>query len=172
MMMLCRVMEEELEGGDLFVCAVGLPPVWVVERMHARGIIVMNMIGSPKHVSLRPRSLCVFSRLLPSSPEASKKPLPAQVKGCLAAGVDIICAQGGEGGGHTGTVSTLVLVPQAVDLCKGTDTLVVGAGGIVNGRGIAALLALGADGAWMGSRFIVTPEANAPQELKEGKAQR
>ena len=48
----------------------------------------------------------------------------------------------------------------------------VGAGGIVNGRGIAALLALGADGAWMGSRFIVTPEANAPQELKEGKAQR
>ena len=170
MMMLCRVMEEELEGGDLFVCAVGLPPVWVVERMHARGIIVMNMIGSPKHV--RPRSLCVFSRLLPSSPEASKKPLPAQVKGCLAAGVDIICAQGGEGGGHTGTVSTLVLVPQAVDLCKGTDTLVVGAGGIVNGRGIAALLALGADGAWMGSRFIVTPEANAPQELKEGKAQR
>ena len=158
-------MEEELEGGDLFVCAVGLPPVWVVERMHAKGIIVMNMIGSPKHVSC---GRAPFA----SSPEASKKLLPAQVKGCLAAGVDIICAQGGEGGGHTGTVSTLVLVPQAVDLCKGTDTLVVGAGGIVNGRGIAALLALGADGAWMGSRFIVTPEANAPQELKEGKAQR
>ena len=158
-------MEEELEGGDLFVCAVGLPPVWVVERMHAKGIIVMNMIGSPKHVSC---GRAPFA----SSPEASKKLLPAQVKGCLAAGVDIICAQGGEGGGHTGTVSTLVLVPQAVDLCRGTDTLVVGAGGIVNGRGIAALLALGADGAWMGSRFIVTPEANAPQELKEGKAQR
>ena len=158
-------MEEELEGGDLFVCAVGLPPVWVVERMHAKGIIVMNMIGSPKHVSC---GRAPFA----SSAEASKKLLPAQVKGCLAAGVDIICAQGGEGGGHTGTVSTLVLVPQAVDLCKGTDTLVVGAGGIVNGRGIAALLALGADGAWMGSRFIVTPEANAPQELKEGKAQR
>ena len=158
-------MEEELEGGDLFVCAVGLPPVWVVERMHAKGIIVMNMIGSPKHVS---SSRAPFA----SSPEASKKLLPAQVKGCLAAGVDIICAQGGEGGGHTGTVSTLVLVPQAVDLCRGTSTLVVGAGGIVNGRGIAALLALGADGAWMGSRFIVTPEANAPQELKEGKAQR
>ena len=156
-------MEEELEGGDLFVCAVGLPPVWVVERMHAKGIIVMNMIGSPKHVS------CGHAPFA-SSPEASKKLLPAQVKGCLAAGVDIICAQGGEGGGHTGTVSTLVLVPQAVDLCKGTDTLVVGAGGIVNGRGIAALLALGADGAWMGSRFIVTPEANAPQELKEGRA--
>ena len=118
-----------------------------------------------------PRSTCGRAPFA-SSPEASKKPLPAQVKGCLAAGVDIICAQGGEGGGHTGTVSTLVLVPQAVDLCKGTDTLVVGAGGIVNGRGIAALLALGADGAWMGSRFIVTPEANAPQELKEGKAQR
>ena len=158
-------MEEELEGGDLFVCAVGLPPVWVVERMHAKGIIVMNMIGSPKHVSC---GRAPFA----SSPEPSKNLLPAQVKGCLAAGVDIICAQGGEGGGHTGTVSTLVLVPQAVDLCRGTSTLVVGAGGIVNGRGIAALLALGADGAWMGSRFIVTPEANAPQELKEGKAQR
>lgn len=135
---LVQVMEQELRPGDLFVCAVGLPPKFVVDRLHSRGIKVMNMIGSPKHV-----------------------------KGCLATGVDIICAQGGEGGGHTGSVSSMVLLPQVVDLCRNSGVLVVGAGGLVNGRGIAAALALGADGVWMGSRFIVTPEANAPPELKQ-----
>lgn len=128
------IIEEKIE---LFVCAVGVPPKWVVETLHMHGITVMNMIGSPKHVQY-----------------------------CLDAGVDIICAQGTEAGGHTGEISTLVLLPQVVDLCKDTDTIVVGAGGISDGRGIAACLALGAEGVWMGSRFITTPEANAHPRYK------
>lgn len=128
------IVEEKIE---LFVCAVGIPPKWVVEKLHDEGIVVMNMIGSPRHVPH-----------------------------CLNAGVDIICAQGTEAGGHTGEISTLVLLPQVVDLCKGTDTIVVGAGGISDGRGIAACFALGAEGVWMGSRFITTHEANAHPRYK------
>merc|ERR1719295_2530156 len=69
----------------LFVSAVGVPSERVVKRLHDAGILVMNMVGHPKHV-----------------PKA------------LAAGVDIICAQGGEGGGHTGHVPTSILLPKCV----------------------------------------------------------
>lgn len=79
------------------------------------GIPVMNMIGSTRHV-----------------------------KKALDVGVDIICAQGGEGGGHTGDTATTVLIPQVVDLCKGKvapingqPVQVVAAGGIFDGRGLA-----------------------------------
>lgn len=123
---------------ELFVCAVGVPPKWAVDRLHAAGIIVANMVGSPKHV-----------------------------KHCLAVGVDMIIAQGTEAGAHTGDISSLVLLPQVVDACKGTSTLVVGAGGIFDGRGVLACMALGADGVWCGSRFLVTPEANVPIEYKD-----
>jgi enoyl-[acyl-carrier protein] reductase II len=58
--------------------------------------------------------------------------------------IDSVNVARSEGGGHTGSVSSLVLLPQVVDMCAGTNLLVVGAGGIVNGRGIAAALALGA----------------------------
>jgi NAD(P)H-dependent flavin oxidoreductase YrpB (nitropropane dioxygenase family) len=97
----------------------------------------MNMVGSPKHI-----------------------------KHCIAAGVDIVCAQGTEAGGHTGAISTLVLLPQVVDLCREAGILVVGAGGIYDGRGVAACLALGAEGVWLGSRFITTVEANSPPNYK------
>lgn len=60
-------------GAKLFVCAVGVPPTEVVEKLHSANILVMNMVGAPKHVSK-----------------------------AIAQGVDIICAQGSEGGGHTG----------------------------------------------------------------------
>jgi len=126
------------EKVDLFVCAVGVPPKYVVDRLHDAGIIVMNMIGDVKHV-----------------------------KACAAAGVDIIGAQGTEAGGHTGEISTLVLVPQVVDAARPHGILVVGAGGIWDGRGVAACLALGADGVWVGSRFLVTPEANVPDAYKQ-----
>ena len=129
------LIEEKVE---LFVCAVGVPPKWVVDKLHANGTIVMNMVGAPKHV-----------------------------KYCIEAGVDIICAQGTEAGGHTGKISTLVLLPQVVDLCKKAGIIVVGAGGIYDGRGIAACLALGAEGVWMGSRFITTSEANARKSYKK-----
>jgi len=72
------------------------------------------------------------------------------------AGADFIVAQGTEGGGHTGYVGTLVLVPSVVDA---VEAPVLAAGGIVDGRGLAAARCLGAQGAWMGTRFIATTEA-------------
>ena len=84
----------------------------------------------------------------------------AREQDCVAAGVDIICAQGTEAGGHTGDISTMVLLPKVVELCKGTGIVVVGAGVSIMVPGIAACLALGAAGAWLGSRFIMTEEAN------------
>ncbi|GAB4118654.1 MAG: nitronate monooxygenase family protein [Rhodothalassiaceae bacterium] len=74
------------------------------------------------------------------------------------AGVDIVIAQGTEAGGHTGNIAGMALIPQIVDA---VSIPVVGAGGIVDGRGLAACLALGAVGAWMGTRFIASHEAHA-----------
>jgi len=132
-------------GAALFVCAVGVPPKWAVDKLHAAGIPVMNMIGHPKHV-----------------PKA------------LAQGVDIICAQGGEGGGHTGDTAFSILIPATVDLCKhakspltGDSVVVVAAGGIADGRGLAAALSYGASGVWVGTRFVASVEAGAPKKHKE-----
>ena len=72
------------------------------------------------------------------------------------AGVDIVVAQGTEAGGHTGRIATLPLVPQIVDTVSPRP--VVAAGGIANGRGIAASLALGAEGAWLGTAFLAARE--------------
>jgi NAD(P)H-dependent flavin oxidoreductase YrpB (nitropropane dioxygenase family) len=134
------------EKATLFVSAVGVPPRWAVEKLHAAGILVMNMIGAPKHV-----------------------------KYCLEAGVDIICAQGGEGGGHTGDVATSILIPAVVDLCHGKkssftgrDIFVVAAGGISDGRGLAMALSLGAQAVWVGTRFICSEEAGAPPRHQQG----
>ena len=74
------------------------------------------------------------------------------------AGCDAVICQGGEGGGHTGLVGTLPLVAQAVEAVK---IPVVAAGGLYDGRGLAAALALGAHGVWMGTRFIASKEAHA-----------
>ncbi|KAF9001930.1 2-nitropropane dioxygenase [Cyathus striatus] len=132
-------------GASLFVCAVGVPPKWAVDKLHAAGVVVMNMIGHPKHVAK-----------------------------ALAQGVDIICAQGGEGGGHTGDTPFSILIPAVVDLCKdvkspltGEPVLVVAAGGIADGRGLAAALAYGASGVWVGTRFVASVEAGAPKVHKD-----
>lgn len=135
-----------IEGGaKLFVSAVGVPPAHVVEKLHANNILVMNMVGHPKHV-----------------------------KYALAAGVDLICAQGGEGGGHTGSVPTSLLIPRCVDLCKGhTSPLtgqpvhVIAAGGIYDGRGLAMSLCLGAQGVWVGTRFVASVEGGASPAHKQ-----
>jgi enoyl-[acyl-carrier protein] reductase II len=82
------------------------------------------------------------------------------------AGCDLVVAQGTEAGGHTGQVATMPLVPQVVD-AVGQRVPVVAAGGIFDGRGLAAALALGADGVWVGTRFIATPEARAVAGYKE-----
>ena len=83
----------------------------------------------------------------------------------VAAGVDAIVAQGTEGGGHTGNVASFALLPQVVDAAG--DIPVLGAGGITDGRGVAAALALGAQGAWVGTAFLVADEGGLPDALKD-----
>lgn len=80
------------------------------------------------------------------------------------AGCDAVICQGGEGGGHTGLVGTLPLVAQAVEAVK---IPVVAAGGLHDGRGLAAALALGAQGVWMGTRFIASTEAHAGELYRQ-----
>ncbi|RMD41448.1 hypothetical protein DV735_g3720, partial [Chaetothyriales sp. CBS 134920] len=133
------------EGAKLFVSAVGVPPKHVVDKLHANGILYMNMIGHPKHV-----------------------------KKCLDLDVDLICAQGGEGGGHTGDVPTSILIPTVAKLVQGKvssftkkPVQVVAAGGLFNGQSLAAALMLGATGVWVGTRFVLSKEAGAPKAHKE-----
>ncbi len=80
------------------------------------------------------------------------------------AGCDVVVAQGTEAGGHTGRVAGMALIPQIVDA---VDIPVVAAGSIVDGRGLAAALAFGAQGVWMGTRFIASEEARAAKAYKE-----
>jgi len=80
------------------------------------------------------------------------------------AGCDAVICQGGEGGGHTGLVGTAPLVAQAVEAVK---IPVIAAGGLYDGRGLAAALALGAQGVWMGTRFIASSEAHAAQMYRD-----
>jgi len=79
------------------------------------------------------------------------------------AGCDVVVAQGTEAGGHTGRIAAMALIPQTVDAVK---IPVLGAGSIVDGRGFVAALALGAQGVWMGTRFIATNEARAALQFK------
>jgi NAD(P)H-dependent flavin oxidoreductase YrpB (nitropropane dioxygenase family) len=78
-------------------------------------------------------------------------------------GVDAVIAQGGEGGGHTGSVPTSLLLPQVVDT---VDIPVIGAGGFHDGRGLVAALAWGASGIAMGTRFLLTAESTVPDAVK------
>ncbi len=82
-------------------------------------------------------------------------------------GVSAVIAQGGEGGGHTGTIPTSILLPQVVDAVAGTDVVVLGAGGFHDGRGLAAALTVGADGVAMGTRFLLTAESQVPDSVKQ-----
>lgn len=99
---------------------------------------------------------------------------PKHVKKCLDLGVDLICAQGGEGGGHTGDVPTSVLIPEVKRLCEGKTSpmsgkpvQVVAAGGIYDGQSLASAMALGATAVWVGTRFVLSEEAGAPKAHKE-----
>jgi enoyl-[acyl-carrier protein] reductase II len=118
-----------IEGGaSTFVAGLGVPG-HVVDLCHDHNVLVISMCGKVEHA-----------------------------RRALAAGCDVVVAQGTEAGGHTGTVATFPLVPLIVDAIDGAIP-VVAAGGIFDGRGLAAALALGADGVWVGTRFIATPEA-------------
>ena len=87
-----------------------------------------------------------------------------EARRATSAGVDVVTAQGTEAGGHTGRVSTLPLVPAVVDAV--TPVPVIAAGGIADGRGIAAALMLGADGVWLGTRFLATHECGTSDAYK------
>lgn len=86
-----------------------------------------------------------------------------QARRLEASGVDVIIAQGHEAGGHTGRVGTMALVPEVADAVR---VPVLAAGGIADGRGLVAAIALGAQGAWMGSRFVASIEAFAHSNYK------
>ena len=79
-------------------------------------------------------------------------------------GVDAVIAQGGEGGGHTGSVPTSLLLP---DVCSAVTLPVLGAGGFRDGKGLIAAMAFGAEGIAMGTRFLLTQESPVPQHVKE-----
>ena len=112
-------------------------PASLVPRAKAAGAIVMHTVGSA-----------------------------ADAKRAVECGVDIVVAQGWEAGGHVrGTVATMPLVPAVVDAVSPTP--VVAAGGIADGRGLAAVLALGAGGAWIGTRFLASHEATIHPRYRE-----
>jgi NAD(P)H-dependent flavin oxidoreductase YrpB (nitropropane dioxygenase family) len=115
----------------------GAPTKDTVARLHDAGVLVMPTVGARRH--------------------AEKM---------LEWGVDAVIAQGGEGGGHTGTVPTSLLLPQVVD-AVGHEIPVLGAGGFHDGRGLVAALAYGADGIAMGTRFLLTQESRVPDEIKQ-----
>jgi NAD(P)H-dependent flavin oxidoreductase YrpB (nitropropane dioxygenase family) len=99
---------------------------------------------------------------------------PKHVSKALAVGVDLICAQGGEGGGHTGDIAGSILLPACLDEVKGKKSpltgepvMVVAAGAMYDGRSLAAALSYGATGVWVGTRFVASVEAGAPKKHKE-----
>jgi NAD(P)H-dependent flavin oxidoreductase YrpB (nitropropane dioxygenase family) len=112
----------------LVASALGEPPPSLTERAHDAGVAVAALAGKPEHAR-----------------RSNER------------GADLIVAQGTEAGGHTGTISTMVLVPEVVD--EVAPTPVLAAGGIARGRQVAAAMALGAEGVWCGSVWLTTAEA-------------
>jgi enoyl-[acyl-carrier protein] reductase II len=123
------------ERVPVFASGLGNPAPYV-EALHQAGITVMAVVGTVRHA-----------------------------RRVVEGGTDIVVAQGTEGGGHTGRIATLALVPQVVDAVAPTP--VVAAGGIADGRVLVAALALGACGVWVGTRFVATHEAFAHQNYKQ-----
>lgn len=121
----------------LIASALGPPPPLLRDRASRAGVPVAALVGSRRHAERQ-----------------------------LAAGVDLLVAQGSEAGGHTGEVSTFVLVPEVVAVADGSVP-VVAAGGIVTGAQMAAALALGAEGVWTGSLWLTTEEAETAPVTKE-----
>ena len=126
-----------LEAGLRIVSLFWGDPGPYVERVHDAGALLMHTVGSAE-----------------------------EAKRAVGAGVDVIVAQGWEAGGHVwGQIGTLALVPAVVDAVGSTP--VIAAGGIGDGRGVAAVLALGAQGAWVGTRFLMAAEAPVHDHYRE-----
>ncbi|MCA1474246.1 nitronate monooxygenase family protein [Bradyrhizobium sp. NBAIM08] len=116
--------------------AMGAPPPYVVDRLHSKGVVVGAMAGSSEH--------------------AQKQ---------IQSGVDIIVAQGSEAGGHTGTISSMVLWPEVVDAVSPVPVLA--AGGVGSGRHVAAAFALGAEGVWCGTIWLGSSESELSPALRK-----
>ncbi len=127
---------EVVKAGVKLVSFAGAPTKDTIAKLHDAGILAMPTVGARRH--------------------AEKM---------LGFGVDLVIAQGGEGGGHTGTVPTSLLLPQVVD-AVGSEIPVLGAGGFHSGAGLVAALAYGADGIAMGTRFLLTAESRVPESVK------
>lgn len=123
------------EGVPVFVGALG-SPASVAPRFHEAGTTVVSIVGSTK-----------------------------QAVAVVKDGADVVIAQGTEGGGHTGHVGTMALLPQVLDA---VDVPVVAAGGIGDGRGVAAALLMGCEAVWVGTRFLATDEAGIAGWQKAG----
>ena len=120
--------------------------------------LLVNALGVPPQIMLdkgREHGVKVGA-LVGSAKHAAKQ---------VEAGVDVLIAAGGEAGGHCGEVSTIVLVPEVVRAAKGTPVLA--AGGIATGAQMAGLMAMGAAGAWCGSVWLTTSEAETSESVKE-----
>jgi len=117
------------EKVPLFCAGLGNPGFMVPEA-HANGVKVLAITGNTKNARRMAQS-----------------------------GIDLLVAQGHEGGGHTGRIGTMALLPQAIDAAYPVPVLA--AGGIGDGRGLAAALAMGCVGVWVGTRFLATTEAGA-----------
>ncbi|CAB4541857.1 unannotated protein [freshwater metagenome] len=126
-----------INGGARIFVAGLGVPRDAIDLLHSHNILVGSMCGKVRHAV-----------------------------SAVASGCDFVVAQGTEAGGHTGLVATMALVPQVVDAVS-ARVPVVAAGGLFDGRGLAASLALGADAIWVGTRFIATPEARAVNGYKE-----
>lgn len=133
-------------GAKLFVSSSGVPPKHIIERLHHAGIFIMNLVGHPKHA----------------------------VK-ALDAGVDMVCAQGGEGRGQVGNITTSILLPAVVEVAQkykppmlqGSTALVVAGGGISCGKSLASALVQGAGAVWICTRFMASAESNASEAAKQ-----
>jgi NAD(P)H-dependent flavin oxidoreductase YrpB (nitropropane dioxygenase family) len=121
----------------MVVSALGTPAPEIVATLHERGILVGALAGSPRH-ALRH----------------------------VEAGLDVVVAQGSEAAGHTGSISTLVLVPQVIEAVAGRAA-VLAAGGIARGEQLVAMLALGAQGVWTGSIWLTTAESELTPSEKQ-----
>ena len=119
--------------------ALGVPPAYMLERGKQNGVPVAALVGAKEHAIRQ-----------------------------VMAGVDILVVAGGEAGGHCGDVSTLVLVPEVYEAIQTYgDVPILAAGGIVTGRQMAACMAMGAAGAWTGSVWLTTAEAETSPSVKE-----
>jgi len=125
------------ERVPVFASGLG-SPAFLLKRAHELGMQVWGLVGKPR-----------------------------QAKKQLAAGTDVIIAQGYDAAGHTGNIGTFSIVPQVVDAARGTGVPVIAAGGVTTGRHLAAALALGADGVWTGSLWLASRESDVNLPLKE-----